>query len=217
MFDMPSLNSFDRPGSKSYEGKRYTEDIAAGLEAQRLLYSEIENYNRPRRGDARLEIEWHYTLGNHEARISRAIESDPTKLEGVMSLDDLTKDQPIPWVVHPFLEPVFIEGVAFVHYFSSGTMNRAIGGENAAATIIRKQMVSCVQGHSHLLDFAERTSANGRKLSALVCGYYGPYEDWAGPQTNSLWTYGLAVLHSVHDGEFDFEWWSRRRIESAFG
>ena len=36
-FDLPSLNSYDRPGSKSFEGRRYRDDIAAGIEAQRLL------------------------------------------------------------------------------------------------------------------------------------------------------------------------------------
>ena len=216
MFDLPSLNSFDKPGSKSFEGRRYADDIASGLDAQRLLYKEIEDYNRPRRGDARLDIEWHYTLGNHEARITRAIESDPTKLEGVMSLDELTEDQPIPWTVHPFLKPVFLGGVGFCHYWVSGVMGRGVSGESPAATLLRKQMTSCVQGHSHVLDFSERTTANSKKLSALVCGYYGPYEHWAGPQVNSLWTHGISVLH-VQDGSFDWEWWSLRRIQNAFG
>lgn len=219
-FDMASLNTFDRPGSKAFEGRRYRDDIDAGMEAQHLMWAEIADYQRPRRGAARLDIDWHFTLGNHEARISRCIESDPAKLEGVMSLDDLTAGSPVPWKVHDFLRPIFIGGVAFSHYFTSGVMGRAVGGENPAATILRKQMVSCVQGHTHTLDFAERTSptpdGRGRKISALVCGYFGEYEEWAGVQTNALWSPGVAVLH-VADGGFDFEWWSYERIRRRYG
>ena len=217
---MDSLNSFDRPGSRSAELRRYSEDIDVSLEAQKIMWKEVADYNRRRRGSSVLDIEWHWTIGNHEARISRAIESDPAKLEGVISLDDLTAGSPVPWTVHDYLRPIFIGGVAFSHYFTSGVMGRAVGGENPAAMLLRKQMVSCVQGHTHTLDFAERTSPTpdgaGRKISALVCGYYGDHEEWAGVQTNALWSPGLALLH-VADGGFDFEWWSHNRIVRAFG
>jgi len=218
MVDLPSLNTFDRPGSKAYEGKRYRLDIEAGLDAQRLLFDEVDNYNRPRRGEAKLDIKWHYTLGNHEARISRAIESDPAKLEGAMSLDDLTNNGEFPWRVYPFLEPMFLNEVGFCHYWSSGVMGRAIGGENPAASILKKQMFSCVQGHTHTMDFAERSRADGKKLSAAVVGcYFTHFEEWAGPQVNQLWRPGVAVLRDVHDGQFDFEWWSYRRVLAEFG
>ena len=216
MVDFASLSSFDRPGSKALENRRYLSDLEAGLEAQRLIWKEVEDYNRWRRGEKILELEWIYLIGNHEARVSRAIQSDPAHLDGVISLDDITRDQPIPWTVHPFNVPTFVGGVAFSHYFTTGVMGRAAGGENPAATILRKQMVSCVQGHTHTIDFAERTAAGGKKISALVCGYYGLDEEWAGAQTNALWTKGLALLH-VKDGEYDLEWWSWRRLLDQFG
>ena len=216
-FDLSSLNSFDKPGSKAFEGRRYVEDIEAGIEAQRLLWKEVEDYNRPRRGDKILDIDWHYCIGNHEARISRAIESDPAKLEGVISLDDLTENSPIPWTVHPFLDIAFIGGVAFSHYFASGVMGRAIGGENPARSILRKQMMSCVQGHTHTLDVAESTRIDGTKLTAAVVGcYFTHFEGWAGPQVNNIWSPGAAILRDVCDGAFDFEWWSYKRIERTF-
>jgi hypothetical protein len=216
-FDLPSLNSFDRPGSKSFEGRRYRDDIDVGLDAQRLMFDEIDNFNRPRRGKAKLDIDWHYCLGNHENRITRCISSDPAKLEGVMSLDDITNHGEFKWKIHPFLEPAFIDGIGFSHYWTSGVMGRAVGGENPAASILRKQMTSCIQGHTHTLDFAERTRSDGKKLSSAVVGcYFTHWEEWAGP-ANLLWTPGVAVLHGVVDGEFDFEWWSYKRIVSEFG
>ena len=217
-FDMSSLSSYEKPGSRSFEGRRYKDDIEVGVLAQKMMWAEIENYNRWRRGSNVLDIEWHFCLGNHEHRIARAIESDPTQLEGIISLDDLTQGSPVPWTVHPFLRPLFLSEVAFCHYFASGVMGRSVGGENPAATILRKQMTSCVQGHTHTLDIAERTRADGVKLSAAVIGcYFTDFASWAGYQVNQLWTPGIAVLRDVEHGQFDFEWWSYRRILKQFG
>ena len=217
-YDFASLSAFERPGSKSFENRRYTDDLEAGMEAQRLLWKEVEDYNRWRRGGNNLDIDWHWLQGNHEDRGTRAIESDPARLEGVISLAELTDDSPIPWMTHDFLRPVFLNEVGFCHYWASGVMGRAVGGENPAATILRKQMTSCVQGHTHTLDYAERTRADGVKLSAAVIGcYFTDYSAWAGPQVNALWTPGVAVLRSVYGGQFDFEWWSYRRILEDFG
>jgi len=217
MFDLPSLSSYDA-GKRSYEGRRYKDDIEVGLDAQRRIFAEIDNHNRPRRGKDVLNIEWHYALGNHEARINRAIEDDPGKLEGVISVDDLTNNGEFPWEVHPFLEPFFIGGVGFCHYWASGVLGRSIGGVNPAASILSKQFHSCIQGHTHTLDVASRCRADGVRLSAVVCGcYFTHYEEWAGPQVNALWEPGVLVLRAVRNGEYDFEWWSMRRIEFDFG
>ena len=217
-FDMGSLSSFERPGSKSFEGRRYRDDIDTGVEAQNLMYKEIEDYNRWRRGDNILDIDWHYCLGNHEHRLTRAIDADPSQLDGVISLLDLTEGSSVPWTVHPFLRPMFLNDVGFCHYWASGVMGRAVGGENPASSILRKQMTSCVQGHTHTLDYAERTRADGLKMSAAVIGcYFTDFANWAGYQVNQLWTPGIAVMRDIHNGEFDFEWWSYRRILKSFG
>lgn len=217
MFDLPSLSSYDK-GKRSYEGRRYKDDIACGIDAQRRIFDEIDNYNRPRRGKSVLDIEWHYALGNHEARINRAIEDDPGQLEGVISIDDLTNNGEFPWEIHPFLEPFFIGGVGFSHYWSSGVMGRAISGVSPAAAILSKQFHSCIQGHTHTLDVASRCRADGVRLGAIVCGcYFTHKEAWAGPQVNALWEPGILVLRGVLNGEYGFEWWPMRRIESQFG
>ena len=216
LFDLPSLSSYD-VGKKSFEGRRFSRDLESGLDAQRRIYKQIEDHNRPRRGDSRLpEIDWHYCLGNHEDRLSRCIENDAAKLDGVISLDMLTEDQPIPWTVHDFLDPFFLDGIGFCHWWASGVMGRAVGGEAPAATILRKHMTSVVQGHQHVLDLAERTRGDGRKLTAAVIGcYFTHFERYAGPQVNRLWSPGIPILH-CHGGEFDFEWWSYKRIERRY-
>lgn len=213
LFDMPSLSSYD-VGKKGFEGRTYAADIEAGLDAQRRMFSKVEAFNKSRR--VPLRIDWHYCLGNHEQRIGRAIESD-RKLEGLVSYDDLTNDGEFPWTVHDFLKPVMIGGVAFCHYFVSGVMGRPIGGVSPAASLLAKQSHSCVQGHVHTLDFAQKTRVDGRKLNAAVCGWYGDFEEeWAGPQVNALWESGILVMRDVVEGEFDMEWWNIGRIERRY-
>lgn len=214
LFDLPSLSSYD-VGKKSFEGRTYAADIEAGLEAQELLFEEIYKYNRRRREV--VAPEFHYCLGNHEHRISRAIESD-RKLEGTIGYDDLTNDGQYPWIVHDFLKPVNIGGVVFAHYFVSGVMGRPISGISPAASLLAKQSHSCVQGHIHTLDYAQKTRVDGRKLNAVVCGWYGDFEEeWAGPQVNALWEAGILVLRDVKNGEFGgMEWVNIGRIQRRY-
>ena len=216
LFDLPSLSSYDT-GKRSFEGRRYRDDLEAGIDAQRKIFAEVDAYNRPRRGSARLEIEWIYTLGNHEARINRVVEDD-AKIEGVISTEDLMCGGEFPWRVVSFNEPTFVGGVGFSHYWASGVMGRSIGGVNPAASIISKQLHSCVQGHTHTLDFAERVRADGSRIRSVVCGcYFDHYEEWAGPQVNSLWSPGILVMRDVKGGEYDFSWTSLSAIRSRYG
>jgi hypothetical protein len=113
-WDMSSLSSYDI-GKKCFEGRRYKKDIEAGNEAMRLLTSEY----RGKDGYSPKEI---FLMGNHEERILRAVEMDPT-LEGLMGYEDFALDG---WEVHDFLEVVEIEGIKFSHYFTSGIYGRPL-------------------------------------------------------------------------------------------
>ena len=138
------------------------------------------------------------TLGNHEDRISRAVEADP-KLEGVLTLDDLGyKD--FGWEVYPYLEPVIIDGVAYCHYFTSGIMGKPV---TSAAALVAKKHQSCVMGHVQGRQIAYGTRADGTQLTGLfVGGFYQHDETYLSWQGNKHWR-GLWVLHEVNDGQFD--------------
>src|SRR3954463_12664468 len=113
--DMPSLSSYDY-GKKSFEGRRYVEDIQSAKDGMAALHQPIVSYNtrQAKNGKKQYRPEKHFLLGNHEHRISRAVNDDP-KLDGVLSVDDLCYER--DWLVHPFLEVVVIGGIAFSHYF----------------------------------------------------------------------------------------------------
>jgi hypothetical protein len=110
--DMPSLSSYD-VGKKSFEGRRYKQDIEASHHAMGTLLHPLHTFNKQAKKNK--EKQYHprmvLTLGNHEERINRAVDDDP-KLDGTISIDDLGYKE-YGWEVYPYLEPVVIDGVAY--------------------------------------------------------------------------------------------------------
>lgn len=215
--DMASLCSYDY-GKKSFEGRRYLNDIEASIDANRRIHSYVQEYNKNRRLNkkATYKPQWHYCIGNHEHRISKVVDSQPN-LDGVISIRDL-KLESFGWKVHDFLVPVTIDGVTYSHYFSSGVMGRPIGGEHPAHALITKKLTSCVMGHTHTRDFSERTSATGKRIQSLVVGCFldeDQHEAYAG-EANKLWWRGVVVLHDVHDGQFEPEWINIRMLKERY-
>jgi len=197
--DMESLSSYDR-GTKSFEGRRYLKDVEAAKTAMEALLSPIRDYNtvQRRNGKKQYKPEMHLTLGNHENRINRAVNDDP-KLDGVLSVSDLDYEG-FGWVVHPFLEVVILDGVAYSHYFVTGVAGRP--ASTARQQLLKKHM-SCVAGHQQGLQIYTDSRADGAMIHSIIAGScYEHNEDYMGPQGNKHWR-GALMLHDVHDGEFD--------------
>jgi hypothetical protein len=197
--DMPSLSSYD-VGKKSFEGKRYVNDIKAAKEAMKALLEPLKAYNDNARKTKHKTYNPRlvFTLGNHEDRINRAINND-AKLEGVLSIDDLGYKE-VGWEVFPFLSVVVIDGVAYSHYFTSGVLGRPV---SSAATCLTKKHQSCIQGHQQGLQIAMGHRADGKALTSVIAGScYEHHEDYLGPQGNKHWR-GVLIAHDVNEGEFD--------------
>lgn len=206
-FDMPSLCSYDK-NTRSFEGRRYKKDIEAGLDAQQKIYDIV-------REPKKKLPKFFRCLGNHENRINKAVNLDAI-LDGTISTNDLQSKE-FGWEEYPFLEPLHIEGITFQHYFTSGIKSLPIGGENAARLIMTKQFKSCVQGHSHTMDYSRRTDAAGNKVHGLVVGVFQDYDsDYAGP-ANKMWDRGLPILRNVENGSYDLEWVSMNRLKAIYG
>jgi hypothetical protein len=197
--DMPSLSSYD-VGKKSFEGRRYKADIEATHRGMEALLLPLQTYNERQRKNGKKQYKPRLvlTLGNHEDRISRAVNNDP-KLDGTIGLDDLKYNE-YGWEVHPFLDVVIIDGVAYSHYLTSGTMGRPITTANA---LLSKKHMSCVVGHQQGLQIGTAHRADGARLTGIIAGScYEHNEDYMGPQGNKHWR-GFLVLHEVHEGQFD--------------
>lgn len=207
---MPSLSSYDR-GKKSFEGRSYKADIRAHLDFQDRLWSPLKR--RKKRLPERI-----YCIGNHEHRITRAVELQ-RELEGTIGLDDLELDYFYDTVVpYEGSSPgsIEVDGVTYAHYFLSGVMGRPIGGEHPASSLLAKQHVSCTAGHLHLGDYSVRTSANGRKIMGCLVGVYQDYDSSYAGKANDLWWRGVVIKRNVHQGQYDVEFISLDTIKKLY-
>ena len=211
--DMSSLSSYD-VGKKSFEGRRYKDDVEVTHEAMDTLLTPIwkvqshQLINKKKMWRPQLVL----TLGNHEDRINRAVNSDP-KLDGTISVRDLNYEG-FGWKVVPFLETIIINNVAFCHYFTSGVMGRPC---NTARLTLLKMHMSCVAGHQQGRDIAYGRRADGTEITSIINGScYEHDEDYLNPQTNTCWR-GFYVLHDVVNGSFDEMAVSLKYLEKRYG
>jgi hypothetical protein len=197
-WDMPSLSSHDKAGSKYFEGKRYLKDVEAGNEGMKMLLAPLKELQSKQKKNKEKVYKPRlvFLMGNHCNRIGRAINNNP-QLEGLLSYDHLyLKD----WEVHPFLHPVFIGGVGFNHYWPVGAMGRPAG---TAAAIVSKLHQSCVAGHQQGKQVAYGKRADGKPICCIIAGsYYLHNEEYMDQLSNTHWR-GLVMLNDVRDGAFD--------------
>lgn len=187
-YDFPSLSSYDK-GKSSAEGKRLVKDIEAGnkgFEYLNLAMQKHKDYN-PRKI---------FCLGNHENRLDRYIDDNP-ELIGTLGTDFLPFSK-YGWEVYPFLKPVEINGIFFVHYLANPFSGKPYGGN--AMNILKTVGRSFVVGHKQCLDVAIRPTIDGKQQIGIVNGAcYDHNESYKGYQGNNHFR-GLTVLHEVHGG-----------------
>jgi hypothetical protein len=188
--DYRAISSYNSPRAK--EGLRLRDDVDAAQRALALFHEGLGGY-KPKHQLI--------TLGNHEDRLNRYIGDHP-ELEGTLALPAF---EGWGWNVYPFLQPVCINGVYFAHYFTRTAKGWA--GKNPhpnAQTMVRREMVSCVAGHTPGLDpYIHPAGGGGGLIRGLIAGsFYQHDEKWMGPQGNRYWR-GCVMLHDVRDGYFD--------------
>jgi hypothetical protein len=190
-WDMPSLSSYDGPGSLAMEGARYEDDIASGNEALERLHKAMGGYKCPKT----------ILRGNHCHRIHRAVEASP-KLAGTIGTHHFN-DKRLGWNVVEYFHGSpgikTIDGVAFAHYFAQTNTGRPIGG--TIGNRLAKIGTSFVQGHCQGLLQGNVQYATGNIRYGIVAGScYAHDEEFKG-HANAHWR-GVVVLNEVRDGQW---------------
>lgn len=197
--DMPSLSQWD-VGTMAAEGRRYQDDIDATNDSIRLFERELKKRApkyRPRK---------YVTLGNHENRINRAVNGD-AKMEGKVSLDDLQFKEN-GWTVVPFLRPITIQGVTYLHYCplnAKGRVTNSKHGSPSAEAQARRMMRSTVCGHRQGLETAV-VSTPGRNVRGIIAGSFYQHEERGYiPEVGETYWRGVLMLNDIQEktGEFD--------------
>ena len=214
--DMESLSSYDK-GKLGFEGRRYSKDIESANEALSLFNGPIREYNQQQKKNGKKQYRPRKIaiLGNHEDRITRAINSSP-ELDGTISVEDIYF-KTHGWEVIPYRIPIQINGVSFCHSFPSGVKGEAVSGANIAASLLAKHMCSVVVGHIHTLDHATRVTPNGNRYHGLSVGCYHSHTDKFAESTAYMWYRGVCILHDVKEGDYDLETISINRIRENYG
>lgn len=197
--DMPSLSSYDT-GKKSFEGRTYKADVRAVHKGMEALLGPLQKFQAKQRKLKKkvYKPRMILTLGNHEDRITRAVEYD-RKLEDLISIEDLNYEQ-YGWEVYDFLDVVVVDGIAYSHYFASGVMGRPV---TSAQALLNKKHMSCFAGHQQGRQIAYARKADGSEITAIIAGScYEHNEDYLNIQGNQHWR-GFYVLHEVNNGSFD--------------
>lgn len=195
-YDFPSLSRHDPLGSRTMEGVRYSKDLEAGQEALDRFHRAFKR-KRPR---------CMVTLGNHDVRPDIAASADPRLIDTVGTVDLGFAAR--RWEVTPYRKSLTVEGICISHHQASGISGRPIGGENMARHLVLKKHVSCIVGHSHILQHSEHTRGDGQKIFGLSAGCYAaedyaqdanPRASWA-QDTAQMWWRGVVVIEDL-DGE----------------
>ena len=197
-WDMPSLSLYDK-GKRAMEGRRYVADIEAGNEAFVVLNKPLIELNKTRKATkhATWNPERYILRGNHEDRINRAVSAD-AQLEGVVG-DWQFNDIKYGWVPVPFLDILWLDGVAYSHYFYNPMTGKPLGGSVEAR--LKNIGHSFTMGHQQTLGYSLRFVA-GHSQHGLVAGAcYLHDEDYKGPQGNAHFR-GLVVKHEVEGGAY---------------
>jgi transposase-like protein len=200
--DMESLSEYDK-GKKSAEGKRVQEDINSAIEGMEALLEPLYNLQQAELeefGEIKYKPRLILTLGNHENRINRYVDATPA-LHGFLSISDL-KYEEFGWEVIPFLTPINVGGVHYVHYLQNVMNGKPLGGN--AATMLKTIGKSFSVGHKQTLDVATRfLQVDGTQQWGLQCGsYYEHEEGYKGVQGNKHWR-GVVLKHGVKNGSYN--------------
>lgn len=196
-FDFESLSSYDR-GKRSFEGRRLQADIAAGVEAMNILLQPLRKLQNSQRTFKKkvYQPRMIFTMGNHEDRFDR-VANDMPEFDGFVGMHTLNLEQ-WGWEVYPFLKPVEVAGIYFVHYLANPMTGKPYTG--TALAQLKTVGNSFVVGHKQVLDMAIRPTLDGRMQLGIVNGAAYPHDEaYKGYQGNTHFR-GIIMLNEAADG-----------------
>lgn len=210
--DLASLSTYDK-GKRSFQGRNYKDDVNAHLDFQERMFAPIKKLKR------KLPFSV-FCIGNHEHRITRAIDLSP-ELDGAISMKDLCLNDWYDEVVDysggtPGI--ITMDGITFGHYFVGGIAGRPLGGIHAGYAIATKKFSSATCGHSHLFDISVHKNMEGKPVIGMVVGCYQDYDaPWAG-EVSGLWDRGVVIKRNVDgSGGYDHQWIGINTLKAIYG
>jgi hypothetical protein len=215
-YDFPSLSLYDK-NKKSFEGRRYKNDVEAGNTGLEIIEEAPKHYNQMQRINKKAQYlpRKVWTMGNHEYRSDRIAEESP-ELSGTVGTEEIQEYwEKKGWEVHPFREAVDIDGVWYCHFMPNPFTGNPWGG--TIDNRLKQVGNSFTMGHQQAFMYGQRQV--GRKIQhGLVAGsFYLHDESYKGPDGSSVvsgnnhWR-GIVLKNEVADGQYCLDVWDMNRL-----
>lgn len=210
------LSFFDKDKRKRMEGKRYKSEINACNKALDITFYKLNQLqDRQKANKSKIyRPKVVYLFGNHEFRISRYLDYDPTFDELVGIETDLKlKERNIQTV--PYREYYYVNGVAFTHI--PFNKMKEICGINITRKASQVLYGSCVFSHVHSMEvenFKRHGQDDLQQILSVGC-FFEKHEDYVHGRITEYWK-GLCLLDIWKEGRFDVETYSIERLKQMY-
>ncbi len=207
------LSAWDRDKRKLMENRRYSSEIEAGNEALNRMAMPLQEWRKRRKQSYSPSVI--YLEGNHEDRLTRYLQGDPTFDGQVGVVKDLyLEERGIEYV--PFKENFNIDGVSFTHIPISSS-GRPISNPTCAQKALRLYHNSVVFGHTHTLDHCAEHKQNAPHLNqALSVGcFFEHVDEYAKGSMTNYWR-GIVHLNTYSENRFDYQTIAMSRLKEGW-
>lgn len=210
------LSAWDRDKRKPMEGKRYAKELEAGSKALDILLDGMVRYNKKQ---AKLKKRQYkptlvYLGGNHEDRLTRFLDRDPT-FEGSVSVEKDLSLAKRGFIYVPYRKYYYVNDIGFTHSPQNGV--RDIAGEDITKKASMVTVKSTVFGHSHRLETSNWHKEGQEHLQqVLTCGCsFEKNEDYVDGKLTRYWK-GCVILHNYKPSRFDMTTYSFGRLKRMY-
>ena len=197
------LSAWDANKRALMEGKRYYKEIAAGNKALDMAFKNVE-----------YSPEIIFIEGNHEDRLTRYLEKDPTFSGAVSVPKDLRlEERGIKFI--PYREYYHVNGVGFTHIPFNKV--REIGGVNISRKASQVTVSSVIFGHTHNQELAHVWKPGMPHLQDIYClgAFFEEIEKYMEGRISEYWR-GLSLLNMWKEGRYDVESFSLGRLDKMY-
>lgn len=211
------LSAWDRNKRKTMEGQRYSKEVDAGNDALDRMLSGMVTYNKQRKRNRKAQYnpELVYIYGNHEDRLTRYLEGDPT-FDGIVSVGkDLFLDTR-GFKQVAYRDYVWYDDVGFTHIPFNKV--REISGVDITRKASMVTVKSCVFGHTHELHISNshRMGQTSLQQVANIGCFFEEHEPYVEGRVTQYWK-GLVLMDTWKGGRYDFSIHALSKLRRKYG
>lgn len=211
------LSAWDLNKRAKMEGRRYAVEVGVGRFALGMAEAPMRKLQiRQRANHEKLyKPELVFIEGNHEDRLTRYLEKDPT-FAGHISIEKDLSLFARGYKFIPYREYHYINNIAFTHIPFNKI--REISGANITMKASQCIVDSVVFGHTHEQHLAHIHRQGMPHLQDIYnCGcFISKKEDYVHGRVTQYWR-GVSFLHTEDPGRFDVETVSYSALRRRYG